>query len=82
MCDKTHLEVEADQAKAVFYAVENLAKMLAVAWGGCVYFLSHSWIWGGAAGALIWFLARNTYAKHHREMQAKLQNRHYSESSH
>jgi hypothetical protein len=32
---------------------------------------------------MAWFLARNTYAKHHREMQTKLQNhQRYMENRH
>lgn len=82
MCDKTHLEVEADKAKAVFEAVDNLAKILALACAGFAYLAFHSWLWGGVAGAMAWFLTRNPYAKYHRQMQTRLQNRQHQAELH
>ena len=72
MCDKTHLEVEAEKAEAVSGVADRLAWVIGLLGSTIGWLHFHSWLAALAMGLVSWYCVFYPYEKRHKELQAKL----------
>lgn len=72
MCDKTHLEVEAEKAEAVSEVADRLAWVIGLLGSTIGWLQFHSWLAAIAMGLVSWYCISYPYEKRNKELQAKL----------